>query len=60
MIMRINEKKTLSKQVSYNVNINLVVENVTQVKNGILVNVHMRAKIVENIMCARTIILGIP
>ena len=34
-------------------------ENVTQIKSGITINVGVKAKVQENIMCAKNIILRI-
>ena len=39
-----------------NVNVNLMVENVTQVTGGIMINVGLSVKTWENIMCAKKII----
>ena len=41
-----------------NRNVNLMVENIIQIKSGITVNVDVSAKIQENIMCAKNIIFG--
>ena len=42
-----------------NVNVNLMVENVTRIKSGIIINVFVSAKIQKNIMHAKRIIFGI-
>ena len=42
-----------------NVNISLMAENVTRIKSGITINVGVSAKMQENIMCVKKIILGI-
>ena len=49
MIAEINESKTL----------NLMVENVTQIKRGIKINVGASVKIKKNIVCTKKIIFGI-
>ena len=42
-----------------NVNVNLIVENVTQIKGWITINVDLSVKIWKNIVCANKIIFGI-
>ena len=42
-----------------NGNVSLMAENVTQIKSGIKINVGVKAKVQENIMCAKKIILAI-
>ena len=44
MITGINELKTLPKHYHANLNINLMVENVIQIKNGIMINVNVSVK----------------
>ena len=41
-----------------NVNVNLMVENVTQIKNGIKINITVGANIQEK-MCTKKVIFGI-
>ena len=38
-----------------NVNVNSIVENVTRIKSGITINVGMKVKVWQNIMCAKKI-----
>ena len=59
MITRINEPQTLTKYFFANVNVNLMVQNVIQIKSGITSCVDVRAKIQENIMCVEKIMFGI-
>ena len=56
MITRINESKTLTKHISWNVNVNLMDENVIQINNGITINVDVSVK---NVMYVKKIMLGI-
>ena len=56
MITEINESKTLASIYHANVNVNLVVENVIQIKSGITIHVDASAK---NIICVKKIIFGI-
>ena len=53
MIKRTNESKILTKHISSNVTINLMIENVTKIKSGITKKVDLRAKIRSNIICAK-------
>ena len=57
MITGINELKTLKIISHANVNVSLVVENVTQIKSGITINVHLSAKTKKEIMCAKRLYL---
>ena len=41
------------------VNVNLMVQNITQIKSGITINVDVSAKIRKNFMCLKNITLGI-
>ena len=56
MITRINESKTLTKHIHANVNVNLMVENVIQIKSGITINFDVSVK---NTTDVKKIILGI-
>ena len=51
--------KNINKTYHANVNVNLMQENVTQIKSGITINVDVSAKIRENIICVKKIITGI-
>ena len=42
-----------------NENINLMIENVTRINNGIIIYAHVSAKIQKNIMHVKKIIFGI-
>ena len=42
-----------------NVNVDFMVENVIQIKSGLMINVDASVKIVKNIKCAKQIIFGI-
>ena len=44
MITRINESKHLQNLYHKNINVNLMVENVIQIKSGIMINVDVSAK----------------
>ena len=50
MITGINESKTLTKHISCTVNVNLMVDNVIQIKSGIMINVGVNVKIQKNII----------
>ena len=50
IIARINKLKTLTKH--YHANVNLLVENVIQIKCGTIINTDVSAKI-QNLMCAK-------
>ena len=54
-----HESKTLTKHLSCECNINLMVENVVQIKIGITINICVSAKIQKNIICAKRIIFGV-
>ena len=56
MITRKNKSKTLEKDVLCNVNVNLMVESVTQIKSRIMINVDASVK---NIAYVKKIIFGI-
>ena len=56
MITGINESKTLRKDYNANVNVNLMVESVIQIKNGIKTNFDLSAK---NIIYEKKIKLAI-
>ena len=55
MITEISESKILTMQI---ININLMVESVTQIKSGIT-NVSANVKIQKNFVCVKKIIFGI-
>ena len=55
MITEINESKTLTKDISWNVNVNLMKQNAIQVNGGIT-NVDVSVK---NIIYVKNIIFGI-
>ena len=42
-----------------NVNVNLMAENVIQIKSGIMINVHASVKIQINIVCTKNFIFGV-
>ena len=42
-----------------NVNVDFMVENVIQIKSGLMINVDASVKILKNIKCAKQIIFGI-
>ena len=44
MIAKINEAKTLTNVYHTNINVNFMVENLTQIKSGITINVGMNIK----------------
>ena len=56
MIKEINESKESTKHLSYNVNVDLMQENIIQINDGIMINVNVIAKI---IMDAKKIMFGI-
>ena len=56
MIKEINESKESTKHLSYNVNVDLMQENIIQINDGIMINVNVIAKI---IMYAKKIMFGI-
>ena len=51
--------KNINKVYHANVNVNLMQENVTQIKSGITINVDVSAKIRENIICVKNFLMGI-
>ena len=51
--------KNINKVYHANVNVNLMQENVTQIKSGITINVDVSAKIRENIICAKNFLMRI-
>ena len=53
MITGIDESQTLTKQYHVNVNVILMVENVTRMKSGITINVGVSVKIRKKIMFVR-------
>ena len=56
----INESKALTKKkYLVTVNVNLMLENLSQIKSGITINVDVNARIWENIMYARKVIFGV-
>ena len=55
MITRNNESKTLQNIYLVNVNLNLMVENVTQIKSRITLNVEVSATIQEKTKCVKNI-----
>ena len=59
MIAGINEYKILTKHIQCKWGCKLMVENVMQVKFGIMINIGMSVGIWKDIMCAKKIILGI-
>ena len=56
MITGIDESQTLTKQYHVNVNVILMVENVTRIKSGITINVGVSVKI--RIMFVKKVISG--
>ena len=56
MIKEINESKESTKHLSYNVNVDLMQENIIQINDGIMINVNVIAKI---IMYAKKTMFGI-
>ena len=56
MIKEITESKESTKHLSYNVNVDLMQENIIQINDGIMINVNVIAKI---IMYAKKIMFGI-
>ena len=59
MYTGINKSKTLTKMYLVNINGNLMVEYVTQIKSGITIQVRVSVKLQKNIVCAKSIIFGI-
>ena len=59
MIITINESKILTKQYHANVNVNLIVKNVTQIKVGITIILSVSVKPPKKMMCVEKIIFGI-
>ena len=59
VITRINESKALTKRIHVIVNVNLMVENIIQIKSGIKICVDVIVKIQQKIMYVKTIIFGI-
>ena len=59
MIARTNESQTLIKHISYACKVSFMLENVIQIKSGIMENVDVGIKIGKNIICAINIIFGI-
>ena len=59
IISRIRESKNINKAYHVNAKINLMVENLTQIKSGITVNVCVSVKFQTNMMCVKKIIFGI-
>ena len=51
--------KNFNKRYHANANVNLMVENITQIKSGITINFDASVKIQKNKMCVKTIIFGI-
>ena len=58
MIAGINESKALTKHYA-NVNVNLMIEKITQIKSGAIINVDVSPQIQKNIMCAKKLIFAI-
>ena len=58
MITGIDESQTLTKQYHVNVNVILMVENVTRIKSGITINVGVSVKIRKKIMFVKKVISG--
>ena len=56
MITGINESKTLTRHISWNVNVNLMEQNVIQIKGGIAINTIVSVK---NIVYVKEIMFGI-
>ena len=58
MITGIDESQILTKQYHVNVNVILMVENVTRIKSGITINVGVSVKIRKKIMFVKKVISG--
>ena len=56
MITGINELKTLTRHISWNVNVNLMEKIVSQINGGIMINVNVSVK---NIVYVKKIMFGI-
>ena len=56
MITGINESKTLTRHISWNVNVNLMEQNIIQIKGGIAINIIVSVK---NIVYVKEIMFGI-
>ena len=60
MITSINESKTLIKSIFHKtINVNLMVENIIQVKSGVIINTDVGAKIQWSIVYVKKIMFGI-
>ena len=59
LITGINELRTLTNIYHANVNISLMVENITWIKSGIATSVGLSVKIWKNIVCAKKVIFRI-
>ena len=60
MITRINKSKIFKKNMYHaNVNVNLMVKNVIQIKSGTTRNAGANVKILKNIMCGKKILFRI-
>ena len=46
-------QKHLQNIYHENVNVNLMLENITQIKNGIMINLDVSARIQENTRCVK-------
>ena len=46
-------QKHLQNIYHENVNVNLMLENITQIKNGIMINLDVSARIQENTICVK-------
>ena len=57
MITGINEPKHKQNIYHVSVNVNLIIENVIQIKSGITINVGVSAKSQKNIMCVKKLYL---
>ena len=55
MITEKNESKVLTIDISWNVNVNLMKENVIHIRSGIMINVYVS---VNNIIYVKKIIFG--
>ena len=55
MITEKNEWKVLTIDISWNVNVNLMKENVIHIRSGIMINVHVS---INNIIDVKKIIFG--
>ena len=55
MITEKNESKVLTIDISWNVNVNLMKENVIHIRSGIMINVYVN---VNNIIYVKKIIFG--